>query len=127
MRTCSFLGDQKGVAITIVMVVLAILAMLAAYSLNTGYSRKRITDAASGTRAKVYYRAQAGVVDAMTRIRKDHTGGLVPGGSFTQLGYNPGPYNIDVDGNGRMDATVDIEPVIGGRREIKSMGLDPEL
>ncbi len=120
--------NKNGIALTVVIVVLMILVMMAGYILSLGYNRRRVVDAASGTRAKIYYRAQAGVYDANVRIRKNYTVGLVPAGSFLTPAYDPGAYNIDVDGNGTNDCTVNIGPVnvATGRRQIDSMGLaDP--
>ncbi len=120
--------DNKGVAMTIVMIILMVLAIMAGYILNFGYNRKRIVDAASGTRAKVYYRAQAGVHDAAVRIRKNYTVGLLPAGSFLNPAYDPNAYNIDVDGNGSMDTTINIGAVNAqGQRTIDSTGLEIEL
>ncbi len=134
------LHNKSGIALTVVIIVLAILAMMAGYILNLGYNRRRVVDAASGTRAKIYYRAQAGVYDATFRIRRDYTGAqqpavpiagpealtpaLTPVGTFTNPAYNPDPYNIDTDANGVMDTSVDIGPVNGaGQRPIISTGL----
>ncbi len=133
--------NKNGIALTLVIIVLAILTLMAGYIVNLGYNRTRVVDAASGTRAKIYYRAQAGVHDATTRIRKNYTGAqfdpappgpesptpaLTPPGSFLDPNYNPDPYLIDVDANGVMDTRVDIDRENGGRREIVSTGLpDP--
>lgn len=131
---------------TLVVIVLVILTLLAGYIVNLGYNRKRVVDAASGTRAKIYFRAQAGIHDATARIRKNYTGAqfdpgvpgpeaptpaLTPAGSFLDPAYNPDPYLIDVDADGVMDTQVnigaeEIHPVLGPRRAIVSAGLaDP--
>ncbi len=132
---------------TLVVIVLVILTLLAGYIVNLGYNRKRVVDAASGTRAKIYFRAQAGIHDATARIRMNYTGAqsdpglpgpeaptpaLTPlGGNFLDPNYDPDPYLIDVDANGVMDTQVnigreEIHPVLGPRRAIVSAGLaDP--
>lgn len=133
-----FTKNAKGIALTVVIIVLAILVMMAGYIFSLGYNRKKITDAASGTRAKISYRAQAGVHDATARIRKNYVGAtnlpppgattpaLTPGGgSFLNPAFDPDPYQIDVDGNGTMDVRIDIGPVnASGQRPILSTGLD---
>ncbi len=129
--------NKKGIALTVVMIVLGILVMMAGYIFSLGYNRKKITDAASGTRAKISYRAQAGVYDATTRIRKNYPflspGSVNPmgtdpgsvGADFSNPGFDPAAYTIDVDGNGTMDARINIGAVNGsGQRPIDSIGLD---
>ena len=86
-----------------------------------GYNQKKLSDAAGGRRAKIYYRAQAGVVEANWRIRENI------GGNFTTPAYDPAPYSIDVDGDTVNDCTIDIGPVTNAatkQRAIASTGLD---
>ncbi len=131
------LHSKSGIALTVVIIILAILAMMAGYILSLGYNRRRVVDAASGTRAKIYYRAQAGVHDATVRIRKNYAftapGNVGPmltdigsvGADFSNPGYNPAAYTIDVDGDGTQDTRIDIGVVNGsGQRPIVSTGLD---
>ena len=119
--------NNKGLALTIVMIVIIMLAIISAFSTNLGFNQKKMIDANSGRRAKIYFKAQAGVVDANWRIRTDYTVGLAPAGSFTTDAYNPGPYLLDVDQNGTNDVSVDIGPVNNAAtksRQILSTGLD---
>lgn len=129
--------DKKGIALTVVIIILAVLVMMAGYIFSLGYNRVKITNAASGDRAKISYRAQAGVYDATTRIRKNYPytspGNVNPMGTdpgsvgtdFLNPGFDPAPYTIDVDGNGVMDARIDIGRAnASGQRPIVSTGLD---
>jgi hypothetical protein len=83
-------------------------------------------DASSGRRAKIYFLAQAGVVEASSRIRNDYTVGLSPAGSFAVDAYDPNPYSIDVDGDGQIDTTIDIGPanIVTKIRPINACGCD---
>lgn len=116
--------NQNGVALTIVVIVLIIMGILSAYAMNLGYNQRRMQEQASGRRIKIYYRAQAGAVNAMWRIRSDVAGDLTPAGTFTNAAYNPNTYLMDIDGDGVNDTSVDIGPLVGGQRAILSTGLD---
>src|SRR3989338_8933204 len=129
--------NSKGVALTVVVIVLIMVALLTGYVASLGYNQRRVTDAASGRRVKVNYRAQAGMVDAMWRIRTDYRGvtdytaaALTPAGTFTDPNFNPNPYLIDVDRDGANDVSVDIGTVQvnavtgSNQRTINSTGLD---
>ncbi len=116
--------NDKGIAMTLVIVIIIILTMLAAYVTSLAYNQRRVTDTAGGGRAKIYYRAKAGVVEANWRIRTNYTAGLTPG-SFLIPTYDPAPYTIDVDEDGTADCQIDIGPADGtGKRAINSTGLD---
>ena len=117
--------NQAGVALTIVVIVIVLLTLVTAFVANLGYNQKRMVDASSGRRIKIYYRAMGGAVDASWRIRTDYTVGLAPVGTFTNPAYNPGPYALDVDANGTMDTDVDIGPAdAAGVRPVSSVGRD---
>ena len=123
MRPLRDLGS-KGMALTIVMIIAIILALLAGYATNSSFNQRKVVDNASGHRAKVYYCAQAGVVDANWRIRSNYT---TDAGTYNNNAYDPPPYTLDVDGNGVADCSVDIGPVVNaakGNRQILSTGLD---
>jgi hypothetical protein len=123
---------------TIVMMIIVVLTLLAGFAVNYGYNKRRILDVSSGRRDIINYRAEAGLVDALTRIRLNATAGLSPAGSFLTPTYDPAPYQLDVDGGGTVNATtkicsadcdveVDIGPVtnaLTGARSINSTGLD---
>ena len=117
---------------TIVIIIVIVMAFLATLVTMLGYNQRKLANAAGGRRVKIYYRAQAGVVEADWRIRENYllnpalvnTGG---GASFTDDTYDPAPYSIDIDGDAVNDVTIDIGPKIGGvsgRRAISSVGLD---
>lgn len=120
--------NERGLALTIVIIVIIMLVIISAFSANVGFNQKKLIDGASGRRAKIYYKAQAGVMNATWRIQNDYTVGLAPAGTFTTAAYNPGPYMLDVDTDGIIDVDVDIEPlqVNNGRlnRQILSTGRD---
>ncbi len=118
--------NSKGVALTLSIVIIIILALLATFVTTLGYNQRKLSDALGGRRAKVYYRAQAGVVEAGWRIRENYTTGLNPGGSFATDTYDPFPYSIDVDGDGANDCVIDIGAAIPAskQRVIASTGLD---
>ena len=125
--TLSKIQDKRGIALTVVVVVMIVMAILSTYAMNLGYNQKLLTDQSSGRRAKIYYRAQAGLVHAYWRIRVNNTAGLAPAGSFATDAYNPGPYTLDVDGDGVNDVSVDIGPVTDPatkQRAILATGLD---
>ena len=103
--------NSHGVALTIAAVVIVMLAILAAIMTQLGASQRKLADTASGVRARIYYLAQGGTVDAFWRIRTDYTTGLNPAGSFLNDAYDPAPYPLDVNGDGINDTCVDIDRV----------------
>jgi len=123
------LNNQRGVVLTVVIVVSVILVLAAGYIMGLGYNQKRIMDQLSGRRMRAYYRAQGGMVDALFRLRTNSMGlglGGVPtiGGTggppddFTNPNFDPQPYFINVktdtastDGSLPYDVKVDIGPV----------------
>ena len=121
------LGRQHrdGMAMTVAIIVIIILVSIVGYATTLGFNQKKLLDLSTGKRMIVYYRAQAGAVEAAWRIRENYTTGLLPAGTFADPNYNPAAYSIDVDLNGVNDATIDIGPVNAtGRRPIVSTGLD---
>jgi Tfp pilus assembly protein PilX len=120
--------NLKGFALTMVIIILVLLALLATYITSISYNQRRFLDRNSSKRMKIFYCAKAGVVDANWRIRTNYTAGLLPAaGSFANDVYDPAPYNLDVDGDGTVDTTVDIGPVTNAatkERAINSTGLD---
>lgn len=119
------LTDSKGVAMMVVIMLIIMLALIASFVASLSYNQRRLVDASSGKRIKIYYAAQAGLVDANWRIRTDYTTGLTPAGSFATATYAPNPYFIDVDENGTNDVKVTIGAVnTNGLRPIDSVGLD---
>ena len=126
--------SEKGAALTAVIVLTLILSLIGAYALTTGQNQARQVNAAAFHRAKIYYRAQGGVVDAMWRIRTNHILPAWPAGStFTDPTFDPPVYFIDIDTDmpsanlvAGSDVKVDIGPVNNstGLRSIDSTGLD---
>lgn len=128
-------GNEKGVALLVVITFATVISLIAAYVLRLSYNQARQVDAVSIRRTMNNYRAQAGVVDAMWRIR---TNTIPPGsaGSFLTPTFDPLPYFINVNDDtasaGELAASnvrVDIGPVITignaiGTRRIVSAGLD---
>ena len=109
---------------TIVIIIIIIMAMLALYVTTLGYNQKKLADSAGGRRAKIYYKAQAGVIDANWRIRTNYTAGLPVGNFRTDPNYSP-TYSVDIDGDGTNDCQVTIGAVdASGKRPINSQGLD---
>ena len=94
--------DSKGVALTVVVVVLVMMALLSAYVSTLGFHQRKITDAASGGRTKIFYRAKAGVVDATWRIRVNYFQGQIPPNTFLNANWDPPVYNLDVDRTASM-------------------------
>ena len=105
---------------TIVIIVIVIMAFLATLITTLGYNQRKLSDSAGGRRAKIYYQAQAGVIEARWRIRENI------GGNFTTDAYDPAPYSIDVDGDGTNDCDIDIGPAnpVTKQRAIVATGKD---
>ena len=145
--------NKDGFVLTVAIIFIIMLALLAVFVLNAGANKRIMADNVGATRARAYYRAQAGVVDAQARIRMNYTTGLVAdtahgstGTSFTDNNYNPTPYHLDLSTNpptlstaavipAGYDVTVDISAVdkdnagtavnpLTGRRIIESTGQD---
>ena len=138
------LEEEDGFVMTVAIIFIIMLALLAAFVLNAGANRRIMADNVGARRARAYYHAQAGAVDAQARIRLNTTTGLTPAGSFTDSTYNPAPYYLDLSTNpptltttapARYDVTVDISAVnknndgtavspLTGRRIIEVTGKD---
>ncbi len=143
------LKKEGGFVLTAAIIFILMLVFLAAFVLNVGYNQRVMTNNVGLVRARAYYRAQAGVVDANARIRINYVTGLVAGAgstgtSFLDPGYNPAPYHLDLDMNpptfsaaasipADYDVTVDISAVdknnngtdvnpLTGRRIIEATG-----
>jgi Tfp pilus assembly protein PilX len=111
---------------TIVIIVIIVLGLLAAYVTQLGYNQSRLSSTSGARRAKMLYLAKAGVVEASWRIRENYTVGLTPG-SFLVDGYDPAAYSIDVNGDGTNDCSINIGPVTNAatkQRQIQATGLD---
>lgn len=126
--------NHCGAALTFVIIILILLAGLVGYLASISYNERLMKYQGGGKRAKIVYYAQAGIIDAMYRIRENVTSGLAPAppvGGFNDLItiYDPDPYWIDVDQDGTNDVqvniTVPITTTVGGitftARQINSM------
>jgi len=108
---------DRGAALTLAIVVAMILSVLAAVALTLGYNYRRLRDGLTVIHAASHFRAQAGLVDARWRIRNNI------GGDYTVAAFDPAAYQLDIDGSGNNDVTVDIGPADGnGLRPISSVG-----
>ena len=127
-KKINMFNKNKGFAMTIVSAALVTTALLSGYVANFAYNKHKLIVSTSNLRIKIFYRAKAGTLDAIVRIRTNYTVGLSPAGSFTTPTYNPGMYSLDVDENGVNDTQVDIGPVdpATGLRPIVSKGLDTD-
>ena len=70
------LSNNRGMAITVVMITLILLSLLAGYSLNLSFNQTRLFQNSAGKRVKVYYAAQAGVVNAFEVASQSHVSSL---------------------------------------------------
>ena len=142
---------EGGFVLTAAIIFILMLVFLAMFVLNAGYNQRVMVNNVGVTRARAYYQAQAGVVDANARIRTNYVIGLVgdtahgsTGASFLDPGYNPTPYHLNLDANPLTfsaaasvptgyDVTVDISAVdkdnagtavspLTGRRIIEAKG-----
>lgn len=108
--------NQNGAALGIVVVLTTIIVLVGTYVLSAGYNQTKQIDAVGIQRTKTYFRAQAGVVDALWRIRTNAAAPAGPTGSFATDNYDPNPYYIDIETNttsstqtvGTSDVMVDI-------------------
>ena len=107
------LNDTRGVALVIVIIVVVMLTLIGSFVASLGYNQRKLLETMSGQRAKIYYRAQAGLVDANWRIRTNYLT------DFTVAG-NTAAYSIDVDRDGANDTDVTIGAAVGGVRPISS-------
>ena len=110
----------------VVIVIITMLTLIGAFMTKMTYNQRTLVSVTSGKRVQVYYRAQAGVVDAHWRIRTNYTGAPMGGGDFTNPAFDPPPYSVDMaPADGNNDFTVDMGPVnASGLRPISSTGLD---
>lgn len=122
-------GNSKGIALLVVIMIIVTLAMAAAYSMSVGYNQQNVVNAAGGKRVVVENAAQAGMVDAMWRIRTGYRGTTTyttaplppPGFPVPPLAmtfdfstvpaYNP-TYFMDLNVDGTVDVVVTIGPAV---------------
>ena len=133
--------DERGVVITIVVISLLMMTMIAGFAALLAYNQNRLLGAITGRRILSYYRSQAGVVDAIWRIRSNFTTGLsaVAGTvNFNDPTFDPAIYGLDIDVNppqiknlgvpaeaALADVRVDIGAVgANGSRPIEATGID---
>lgn len=110
---------QKGVALTIAIMMIICSSILAGYAMQAGWNMRRIQIRSGSRRDRIYWFAKAGVVNARWQIRTN------VGGQFNNPAFDPAAYLLDVNGDATNDVSVDIGPVVNGLRQIDSTGLDP--
>ena len=127
--------NEEGMAMMVALMTGLIVALICTYALDLAYNQKRqLRTLAASERTKVYYRAQAGMVDATWRIRNNRTLAFTGWTSdFNNANFNPPVYYIDIDTGTYSEtnsATADVKVDIGivnsatGMRSIDSTGLD---
>ncbi len=111
--------NAHGFALSIAIITIVLLATLAVSVLMLGFHQRRIVRTVTH-RTQAYYFAQAGLVDARERIRRNQAPD-----NFTNNAFDPPQYSLDVDGNGVNDVLVDIGPEDALRlRPISVLGCD---
>jgi hypothetical protein len=108
--------DSKGAVMTLVIIVIVMLVLLGSFVTNLCYNQRLLADAAGGGRIEKYYRAQAGVVDALARLRNN----LIPPASTSS-------YSLDVNSDGTNDVNVTIGAVtnpLTGARVVRATASD---
>ena len=111
----ALLKNSKGVALTVVFVVLVMLTLLSALIMSLGYNRKRLITL-QGLQVKTYYLARGGVVDAYWRLQNNigPPPAVPPSTGFFDDPTVTLAYDLDVDGDGRNDTHVSISDRNGG-------------
>ena len=95
--------DERGIAMTIVVMTILLLTLVAGSVLTVGYHQRLLSRSVDG-KMKAFYWAHAGLVDAQERIRRNPA-------PFNNPTYNDPPYTLDLDGALPLnDVTVDIGP-----------------
>ena len=120
------LKNSKGVALTIVIIILVLLTFISAAIMSLGYNRSRIIKMSGSSSAVPYYLARGGMVDAFWRLEHNvgppNAGpGNVPG--YFNAGAATADYNLDVNGDNAPDTHVVItaqDPANGNRRTIRA-------
>ena len=135
----SAVAGSRGIALTVVIVTILLLATLAVSALTLAYNYRRVSQVTVATRARAFYAAQAGVVDARERIRKGScpacqgicatcTQSCLPSCVYENPAYAPipNPYKVDIDGNGSNDVAVTISTrdATTGLRTIQAIGCE---
>ena len=98
------LKNSKGVALTIVIVVLIMLTMISAFIMSLGYNRARLIKLGGSSQAVSYYLARGGIVDANWRIHNNYPTGVK---DYTDPATTDN-YTLDVNGDGVPDTRVTI-------------------
>ena len=91
-------------AILVALMFVLLFSVAAIFAVNVGYQQKNLTETVVDLRAVKYYKAQAGLVDARERIRKDQLiaawAGVDPAPrSFTNANWpgTPVSYYLHID------------------------------
>ena len=111
-------SQNRGVALTIAIFILVMLVAVGGYMMSMGYNQKRMVDVSSGVKIRLYYNAQAGIVDANWRIRSN-VGANFSGDPNATLNYTLN------DGTIRADVSISrVGATRPGLRDISSIGKD---
>ncbi len=111
-------NNEKGVVLTVVIIVTLMVVLIAGYVMTMAYNQKRLSNAVSGRRIRAYYRAQAGVVDAQWRLRTNTTTGLVASPlssgarDFNNPLFDPLPYSLNLTTNTMNVPNLETDDVI---------------
>ena len=115
-----FIKNSKGVALTIVLIVATLLALISGFITMLGYNQRRLAISSGGQQVRVYYHAKAGMVDAFWRIRSNF-----PAGKNYANAAETDDYWLDTNADAANDVHVTIGARAGnGLRLITSIGQD---
>ena len=117
--TLNLRNHEKGEALTIVLIVVILLAIISATLMTLGYNQRKLQQKAVGGQIIAYYYARAGVVDAFWRLQRD----IGPGGEADYFTTGAGStaetvYARDVDGILGNDVNITIGLPNAGLRQI---------
>ena len=106
--------NSKGEALTVVLIVVILLAIISATLMTLGYNQRKLQKSAGSGQAAAYYRTRGGVVEAFWRIRSNYQDNYTVAGTTKN-------YSLDVDGDGTNDTTINIgarDAIQAGLRQI---------
>lgn len=125
-RKASWAANERGVALSIVIITLLMLSIVASSILSASLNKKKLSAQAVSGRTASFYEAKSGIVDAYERINRNLGGPAneFASGQFTTSTFNPPEYQLDIDADSVKDVAIDISEVkANGFREIKSKNI----
>ena len=102
MKSNSIVQNQKGVALLVAVIIIMMVLSVAAAVLAMAYNVARVTYNSSAGRTLAYYRSQAGIVDAIWRIRNNMSADISGGTNGTidfRLPSSTADYYIEITDN----------------------------